>query len=457
MAAGTNPIDVVMADLDRDGNNDLILINRSLNSFEGDLSILPGHGDGTLGPERHLAAGDAPISVTVGDVDADEIPDLLVTTALGGCCSGPVLFFRGLGGGIFADPISIGTFTSLSRLALADLKGDGIKDIAVAAGNSVDIASGSWVLLGLGQGAFKSQVFYPVSVESGTTTLDVAVGDFDGDGHQDLVTASSQSESHQGFVALFPGRGDGTFDPPRAFSAGLTPSQLAIADYDGDGRPDVGVLNSGTSDLSVLLNQGGSFADEKRIGAGLAAVSLHTADFNADGNPDLIETNFFSGDAWILLNQLPLRDTDGDGVTDSQDNCPLIANPRQEDSDLDGIGDVCDVCPTIFNPDQNPDTCRQEVVDIAIAFSSPAGKGSGMVTWRTTHEVNLTGFNVAIYGAKGERLQLNTAIIPCTSCSTGAGERYGFLVPKHKSGRNVYIEAVCAANCGGPFGPAVRR
>src|SRR5205809_6791704 len=46
-------------------------------------------------------------------------------------------------------------------------------------------------------------------------------------------------------------------------------------------------------------------------------------------------------------------DSDGDGVPDSQDNCPLIPNPDQQDTDGDGIGDVCDNCPTIANPDQH--------------------------------------------------------------------------------------------------------
>lgn len=45
-------------------------------------------------------------------------------------------------------------------------------------------------------------------------------------------------------------------------------------------------------------------------------------------------------------------DTDGDGVIDAFDNCPLVPNPDQADSDGDGVGDVCDICPTVYNPGQ---------------------------------------------------------------------------------------------------------
>ncbi len=53
--------------------------------------------------------------------------------------------------------------------------------------------------------------------------------------------------------------------------------------------------------------------------------------------------------------QAPATDTDGDGVPDSRDNCPSVANPGQEDGDSDGIGDACDNCPTVANPDQADD------------------------------------------------------------------------------------------------------
>src|SRR5215471_14179401 len=63
-------------------------------------------------------------------------------------------------------------------------------------------------------------------------------------------------------------------------------------------------------------------------------------------------------------------DSDGDGVPDNVDNCPLVANPNQADSDGDGVGDACDDCPNVANPDQR----NSDAVD-----SPPAG---GIAAWR---------------------------------------------------------------------------
>jgi len=54
----------------------------------------------------------------------------------------------------------------------------------------------------------------------------------------------------------------------------------------------------------------------------------------------------------------PPLDTDGDGIPDSVDNCPLIYNPDQKDTDGDGVGDACDNCPTVYNPTQDPNACK---------------------------------------------------------------------------------------------------
>src|SRR5262249_50412345 len=83
-----------------------------------------------------------------------------------------------------------------------------------------------------------------------------ALGDFNGDGKLDVVTANSAS----GTVSLLLGDGNGTFAPAQQFAAGPSPRTLVVADVNGDGRPDViGIgLNSGTQTptLAVLLNDG---------------------------------------------------------------------------------------------------------------------------------------------------------------------------------------------------------
>ena len=54
-------------------------------------------------------------------------------------------------------------------------------------------------------------------------------------------------------------------------------------------------------------------------------------------------------------------------------------------------------------------------------------------------------------------VQLNTALIPCVECTTGLGHAYSFIVPKHKSGRNIFVEILYAARSPQFFGPALRQ
>lgn len=150
-------------------------------------------------------------------------------------------------------------------------------------------------------------------------------------------------------------------------------------------------------------------------------------------------------------------DTDGDGVPDACDNCPLVPNPAQEDRDFDHVGDACDSCPTIPNANQDPVVCAQRIDSVVISFSGPMGKGSGVVSWTTTREVDIRSFNIVVIDQQGNRTQQNTAPIRCEECITGVPHTYVFTVPKHKSGKNIFIELIRINGIVETWGPATRQ
>ncbi len=128
----------------------------------------------------------------------------------------------------------------------------------------------------------------------------VLSSDFDGDGNPDLAILNQQGPN----VTVLLGDGHGKFTPMTGspFLVGLNPSAMAISDFNGDGKPDIVVANQGSGNVSVLLSNGsGSF-----LGAAAYAVpsayAVTIADFNGDGLADLAVTeNTSPGKVGILL------------------------------------------------------------------------------------------------------------------------------------------------------------
>ncbi len=260
----------------------------------------------------------------------------------------------------------------------------------------------------------------------------MAVGDFAAAGILDIVVADGDPQSLDIFYLR--GSGDGRFADAFRFQTGVSPRSIGVADFNGDGVKDVAVGVSRGSAV-VLLNR---YSDVDRDGL---LDSLDNCPLTP--NPDQ-------------------ADADGDGVGDACDNCPTVPNPDQKDSDGDGLGDACDLCPYGGDPqvDRNSngiaDCIDPAVFDPTITFGSPLGKGSGVVSWSTTFEFDVIGFNVVTVNSRGNLILLNTALIPCEECVTRQGHSYSFLVPKHKSGHNIFVEAVRSA---GHFlyGPAMKK
>jgi hypothetical protein len=267
------------ADLNHDGNLDLIAVGASDPKGFQSLGVLLGNGDGTFQPPVYYE-GPACCQSVLGDFNRDGTVDVLVNN------SSRVCIFTGNGDGSFqlsgcTDVSSLGSFYGV---AMGDFNADGKLDVAL--GGSDKVGNGAIaILLGNGDGTFQPPQGIPFNAYVPTVTT----ADFNGDGKLDLVVAESQGSA----VSILLGNGDGTFQPPSSFATALFPGTVIASDMNGDGRLDLLVGDYGlyVASISVLLGNGdGTFEDYTTYDAS-GVDSFAGADFNNDGKLDVAVTN----------------------------------------------------------------------------------------------------------------------------------------------------------------------
>jgi hypothetical protein len=308
-----SPSFIAVGDVNGDGKLDVVAVgipsNGNLNSMVG---IWLGKGDGTFRPSVIYNTGDEGAnSVAIGDLNGDGKPDLVVGNSYGcaTCDTSTLSVLLGNGDGTFQPPVNYSSGGSyVDSVAIADLNGDGIPDLVVANGYQCVgcLNGGVGVLLGNGDGTFQPAASFD---SGGYFAASVVIADLNGDGKPDLAVANG-AQCHgcgNSEVSVFLGNGDGTFQPPASYIWGMYgAASIAIADLNGDGKPDLAVAiatmngNSvGEGEVSVLLGNGdGTFQTPVSYkSGGHIATSVAIADLNDDGHPDLAVANWCpSGD-----------------------------------------------------------------------------------------------------------------------------------------------------------------
>ena len=133
-------------------------------------------------------------------------------------------------------------------------------------------------------------VDYPV----GLNPQAVAAADFTGDGRLDLTVVNFSSSN----VSVLLGNANGTFQPAVNSATGASPLSVAVGDFNTDGKLDLATANAGG--VSVLLGNGnGTFQTPTSISIGLSPASLAVGDFNGDGKLDLgVTSTVLVDDGW---------------------------------------------------------------------------------------------------------------------------------------------------------------
>ena len=433
---GTGSATLSYADINNDGNIDLLIADQSASA----MAVMLGKGDGTYSsPVEYIAAGQvagislvpladgstlllmadnvvplargfkvgsdgtvaspvlqrvgvAPSSIAAGDLNLDGKPDLVITDS----GSASVIVKLGMGGGAFGPAVPYSVNANPGPLLLLDINGDGKLDAVTADANGLE------VLLGKGDGTFSPASNIPAS--SSLTSLTAA--DFNGDGAIDIAAADAAS----GRVIVFLGKGDGTFPSTKSIllGSGFIALSVVSGNLNQDNKPDLVATFQPTDatqagGLAVLLGKGdGTFQPPAMITLPGPVVfnptaPLAVADFNKDGNLDVVTVVQGSGS-----NQLVLFLGDGDGTFQAPSSQPTITHPPSiAVADVDGDGnpdvlltDCCLAAEGSFLQGNGDGTFQPEISipsgpnprAVAVADFNGDGKPDGAIIGQVTDE-----------------------------------------------------------------------
>ncbi|MBF9236107.1 VCBS repeat-containing protein [Hymenobacter sp. BT683] len=289
----TGPSSLVLGDVDGDGDLDLLVgtgenvVSVRLNSGlnSGNFVSASQSADFPLGSSPGL------VRLALGDIDGDTDLDLLATLVNGSLA---IRLNNGVNSGFFVPPnqasVSVGSVPV--GLALGDIDGDGDLDVltANAGSNTVSIRRNDGV---------NSGVFWvganSAEVSVGTVPSQVLLGDIDGDGDLDLV-AICAGNTNVASVRLNSGLNSGTFGAPTAnadFSLGAFTRNATLGDINNDGYPDLVVSKGGATDGvdTWLNNMGNGFSAFQSMGVSRHPLDIALGDVDGDGDLDMLIGN----------------------------------------------------------------------------------------------------------------------------------------------------------------------
>ena len=218
----------------------------------------------------------------------------------------------------------------------------------------------------------------PSSLATGNSPSSVATADFNGDGKLDMVVVNSISSN----ISVLLGNGNGTFQAAVNFPAGENPVSVAVGDFNGDGKLDLAVTNANS--VSILLGNGdGTFQAPVNYTAGSGATSVAVGDFNGDGKLDMAVANIVSGNVSVLLGN-------GDGTFRTAVDYGVGSSPTSV-----AVGD--------FNGDGKLDLAVANADNVAIGnVSILLGNGDGTFQTAVNYPTEANSASVAVADFNGD-------------------------------------------------------
>ncbi len=264
------------ADLNGDGDLDFV----GVTFFQPppvQVRVYLGNGNGTFDAPQDLTPVAPVISLAIGEVTGDDIPDLVAPDG-----SNTVWIYPGLGNGTFGLPSSVIAGTDLGKVLLQDVNADGDLDMILASNTFVA------VLFSNGDGTFQAARNYSTPIRPTW----FASGDFDGDGDIDIVATTNNPypDDLDGAVTLLVNDGSGVFRIDPTVAVGRGPASLRAADFGADGRLDFAVLSTRDSQVNVVYGNGDGTFQAVRLSVFVPAAPYSPAakgDFDEDGRLDL--------------------------------------------------------------------------------------------------------------------------------------------------------------------------
>jgi hypothetical protein len=245
--------------------------------------------------QASFSAGISPSAAKVGDLDGDRLNDIAVVNLQG---SLQLFFNNGAGsfGRVSLNGLWPATYQTLD-VDIGDLNGDGRNDIAVAFSTERGALS---VLFNQGNRSFAA----PVNYDSCNSSRGVAIGDLDQDGDNDLADISQCSKA-----GILLNNGQGSFAFNGTYGNGFASKSIVLADLNRDGFKDIAYVNNGVGingNITVLLNnRNGTFSAPMWYYAGDLPDDVTAGDFDGDGTTDVAIANSYYSQIIILFNDSP--------------------------------------------------------------------------------------------------------------------------------------------------------